>query len=156
MRRLIVHVELLSESLRHLRQAGRAGCEGLALWAGTVVGDDVEVQQVIIPEQRAIRTESGLCVIVTDSALHDLNVRLYKARLKLVAQMHSHGDFDICHSETDDAGSIVTLLGGMSIVVPGFAQGPFRVARCGVYRLNQTGWMALTPKEARALIHIVE
>lgn len=99
--------------------------------------------------------EEGICVTVKGEALHEVSRFLHERGLALVAQLHSHPT-DAYHSETDDTFPITTRLGSVSIVLPDFAQRPFSLAACAVYRLTKRAWVELSVAEATALIHMDE
>lgn len=145
---------VVAEAHAHLRRVGRAGFEGFALWAGVVDGQSFTVRQTIIPTQKGVKAEEGVCVRVESEELHRINVWLHEHGYTLIAQIHSHPT-DAYHSETDDAYPIVTTLGGISIVVPDFAQRPFMLEECAVYRLMPgEGWIELSPAEMNGLIRV--
>ena len=123
----------------HLRAAGSRGCEGMALWAGQFDGSGFGVTEVIIPKQDGLITDHGLAVTVSGEELHRINVYLYRKRLRLVAQIHSHPGHAF-HSDTDDRYAVVTACGSFSLVVPNFAAGPFEVAKLATYRLLKGWW----------------
>ncbi len=146
---------LALEAYAHLQRLGEEGLEGFALWAGRLVGDRFSVEQTIIPDQTSLRSDGGVCVVVEGDELHRLNVRLYEENLRLVAQLHAHPT-EAYHSDTDDRYPIVATLGGLSVVVPDFAQSSFSVADWAVFRLfPRRGWVRLSPKEVDALLAIV-
>ncbi len=137
-----------------LREAGRRGFEAFVLWAGVINGTEFEVTGAVTPAQRGLRTPEGVSVHVDGEELHRLNVWLYENALRLVAQIHSHptGAF---HSETDDAFAIATVAGSVSIVVPNFAEAPFDLRECALYRLASTGeWLPLASVGVAKLINV--
>jgi JAB domain-containing protein similar to deubiquitination enzymes len=153
-KRIIVPREAIAEAHAHLRRVGRAGFEGFALWAGVSAGQSFMVRQTVIPTQKGIKAEKGVCVRVESEELHRINVWLYEHRYTLIAQIHSHPT-DAYHSETDDEYPIVTTLGGISIVVSDFAQRSFTLEECAVYRLTQAeGWVELSAMEVNDLIRV--
>jgi hypothetical protein len=125
----------------HLRRMGTQGSEGMALWAGVFVDDSgFKVTNLIVPHQQGIRTPDGICVTVPSEELHRLNVALYKNKLTLLAQVHSHPG-RAYHSEMDDRYAIATQVGSLSLVVPDFAVRPFSLSDCAIYRLRErSGW----------------
>ncbi|TNC65785.1 Mov34/MPN/PAD-1 family protein [Rubellimicrobium roseum] len=137
--RVLVPVSIIEETQGHLRAAGSAGLEGMALWAGQAQGAQFQVRSVVIPQQQGHRTEHGLAVSVPGPELHRINMMLHRARLRLVAQIHSHPT-EAYHSDTDDRYAIATALGSLSIVVPDFAVRPFRPDDCAAYRLSVRPW----------------
>jgi hypothetical protein len=151
-RRIMVPRNMIEESHDHLRRVGRARFEGFALWAGVLVGEVFSVREAVIPLQKGIKAESGVCVRVESEELHRINVWLYEHGYTLIAQLHSHPT-EAYHSETDDTYPIVTTVGGVSIVVPNFAQHTFDLKACAVYRLmSGDGWAELSSGETSSLI----
>lgn len=141
---------------QHLREAGVAQCEGVAFWAGQLAADVFEVQAALVPAQIQTRSEDGVAVTITGDELFRMNVWLHKNSMTVVAQVHSHPG-EAYHSETDDDFSIMTQGGGLSIVVPDFARGPFALETAAVYRLDARGkWRELSPNELTALIKILD
>ncbi len=144
-------------ALRHaydfMAEVGRQGYEGLAFLAGTIDEDQALVSRAYVPEQKAMRTQSGLLVRVESEALHRFNMELFGAGLRFMAQIHSHGEHAY-HSDTDDAYSVVTVLGGLSLVVPHFAVRPFDLETCAAYRLSRSGWRELSGSEKRQQIKV--
>ncbi|QIN84646.1 hypothetical protein GBA63_19810 [Rubrobacter tropicus] len=146
--------ELALEAHDYLRRVGQHGAEGFALWAGELRNGVFLVTRTRIPEQRHLRTESGVLVLVEAEELFRTNMWLYREGLTLIAQLHSHPT-DAYHSETDDAMPIVAAVGGLSLVVPYFARHPFSLADYAVYRLTPgEGWVELADEEVAALIVI--
>ena len=140
----------------HLRSVGRAGHEGMALWAGTISGEHFHVSHAVVPAQRHIRTKDGVCVAVGPEELHRLNVWLFKHRLTLGAQIHSHPG-RAYHSETDDEYAVATAVGCFSLVVPNFAREPFDLARTATYRLDAKGrWSEVPSREVARVIKITD
>ena len=130
-----------AEALRtveHLRDRGRHGVEGVVLWAGVLQDGAFNVRRAVVPEQTAHRSPSGLMYVVEGDELLRVNQALYRDGLVLGAQVHSHPS-DAYHSDLDDAHAIVTVVGGLSVVVPDFGRGPIRPAAWAVYRLASDG-----------------
>jgi hypothetical protein len=148
--RVIVPRSCVDAAHGHLRNVGCSGLEGFALWAGQRSGDQFFVRETIIPDQRGIRTDRGLCVTVNGEELHRINVLLYDQKMTLLAQLHSHPE-EAFHSDTDNAFPIATATGSLSLVLPNFAQESFSIERCAVYRLTQLTWLQLTQDEVNHL-----
>lgn len=138
----------------HLRRSGREGYEGLALWVGHQDGGRFQVTRAIVPEQIQRRTPDGVCVILASDALHKLNVLLYKEKLTLLAQIHSHPG-RAYHSSTDDAYAVATTVGCLSIVVPNFGRQDFDPSQVATYRLSADArWVEVPGQQARQLIRV--
>lgn len=152
---ILVPGALVSEAHAHLQEVGTRDFEGQALWAGRREGPAFHVSHTLIPAQTGFRTAGGVGVYVEAEELHRINVWLYQQQLSLIAQLHSHPG-SAYHSDTDDAFPVATTVGCLSIVVPSFAQEPFALSACAVYRLRPgRGWASLTPAEAQQLITII-
>lgn len=126
----------LKEAYAFLREAGNDSFEAVALFAGEVGTNIVKVTQSICPLQESSRSQFGLMYTVEGEELYRINRWLYKNKLKLIAQIHSHPT-EAYHSEMDDAFPIVTIKGGLSIVVPNFAQDNFNHLDWAYYRLDE-------------------
>ncbi|HEX8459354.1 MAG TPA: Mov34/MPN/PAD-1 family protein [Pyrinomonadaceae bacterium] len=152
--RVIVPRLCVEEAHAHLALVGRQGFEGFALWAGALEGDVFRVSDTIIPEQKGLRSDLGVCVSVDGRELHRINVWLHSRGLTLVAQLHSHPT-EAYHSDTDDTYPIATTTGSLSLVVPDFAVAPFSLEDCAIYRLlPPLSWVELSPEDAARLIVI--
>lgn len=148
-----VPARVVSDTMCFLAAMGTTGNEGLVLWTGAVEATAANVTAAVVPPQTPLRSEYGLSIYVGADALHELGVVLHQRRLRLLAQVHSHGE-GAYHSETDDQCSIVTTLGGLSIVVPDFARNAFDFDTCSVHRLGKDGWAELSDTEARAIVRV--
>lgn len=147
-----VAAELVRETESSLKKAGREGYELFVLWSGLTDGSVFRVQDAHIPHQTSYRLESGLCVRVEGEALHKLNNWLFESGQLLAVQIHAHPT-DAYHSDTDDAFPVVTMLGGLSLVVPDFCLLGLFEGSVG-YRLAQHGWIR-DPREPEAFIKVI-
>ena len=153
-----VDAAAIDETRDHLRQMGRKGLEGLALWVGPANGATFAVKGALIPRQTGSSSDHGLLVQVDGDELHRINVELYKREWRVIAQIHSHPGAAY-HSSTDDRYAIATTSGAFSIVVPDFAEGPFRFSEFATYRLsnNMFGfaprWRKIAPRRAEQIFN---
>jgi hypothetical protein len=139
---------IVAETVQFLQKVGAGGFEGFALWAGTFDAPKrFRFSTCVIPEQRAMLTQSGLLVTVSGKALFDVNKALHARGEILAAQIHSHPRAAY-HSDTDDAYPLVTLVGGLSVVVPDFARNaPADIDEWAWYRLsNRAKWEPTTER----------
>lgn len=146
---------MVRETEAALAAAGRHGCEAFVLWSGTLSDDGFDIRTSHVPKQTAYKSEDGVCVRVNGEELHHLNRWLYDAGETLAVQIHSHPT-DAYHSETDDAYPIVTLLGGLSIVVPNFAARGMECRGVATYRLGTGGWNELSNRRKKKLLKFVD
>jgi hypothetical protein len=97
-----------------------------------------------------------VCVVVDGDELHRINVHLFKSKLRLIAQIHSHPT-EAFHSDTDDAYAIATTIGCFSLVVPDFARDNFSFDKCATYRLSELGrWIFVHPATVNTIFQIQE
>lgn len=154
--RVFVPRELADAAQEHLRDAGDLGFEGLALWAGRREDSSIFVEQTIIPKQRGLRSDEGLCYHVDADELNRINHHLYEHGHVLIAQLHSHPD-EAYHSPVDDEYAIAATYGALSLVVPDFAVRPFALEDCATYRLlPEVGWTRLEGNEVENLITLID
>jgi hypothetical protein len=155
--RFCVSDVLIAETEQFLKDVGEQGFEGLMLWAGSVRADSptiIDVVGCIAPDQTLVRGEDGVGLHVDGDELFRLNAMLYRKRLLLIGQVHSHPS-QAYHSTTDDRYAVVTIPGGLSIVVPDFARHGFCLDSAAVYRLTAQGeWAKLSSATAQQLIRI--
>lgn len=142
-----------------LRETGAEGYEGLVLWAGRRRDADpaiFDIVEAFAPHQLGVRGPQGVGLSVNGDELFQMNADLYRRRLRLVGQLHSHPS-EAYHSTTDDAYATVTMPGGLSLVVPDFAVAPFALDGTAVYRLDADGqWRRLSRSEAARTVVITE
>lgn len=147
-------LQCVTEVYKHLRYMGREQLEGVALLVGRSNDAVFDIMATIIPAQNSYQLESGLLYSVPGEELFRINKLLYENQLTLIAQVHSHPGAAY-HSDTDDAYPIVTVQGGLSIVVPNFGYDAFDLDDWAVYRLSDKNeWKVLGEDEVRELIKV--
>lgn len=110
---------IVEETLESLRAAGRAGNEGVALWLASRQAAASGVSDIVrcyVPRHSA---EEDRFWIPKD-AMHEMMEYLFKNKLRLAAQVHSHPG-EAFHSLADDRWALPSQPGALSIVVPDFA-----------------------------------
>ncbi len=141
----VVPLRLIDQTLEPLQAAGAEGCEAFVLWGGRNATEErFEFEAAYVPHQTTGRATGGLLVTVDGAALFRVNRAFYEAGLTLAGQVHSHPGAAY-HSDTDDRYPLMTLIGGLSAVVPEFGQGGRgRLADWAWYRLVGLGeWAPL-------------
>jgi hypothetical protein len=112
--------DLMSETLRVLRNEGRGRTESIVFWAGRLVEPDANIHTLIVPRGPGIELRR-------DHVRIDVSLMARIAELAdpphslLVAQVHTH-EGSAFHSEVDDVYGFHTP-GFLSIVVPCFGRG---------------------------------
>lgn len=134
-----------------LREAGAQRAERFVLWTGRVDGSEFQADAAYVPTQTAHTLPDGLCVTVHGDELHMLNRWLYQNNQTLAVQVHSH-PANAFHSDTDSTYPIVTQRGGLSIVVPDFAQHGVAGPRVATYRLDDRGWRPVRGRKLGRLL----
>jgi hypothetical protein len=145
---------LLESSLDVLADIGRRQAEGFVVWGGVREGETrFRFEAGLVPGQTAHSTEDGLLVTVDGEALHKINVKFNETGLMLAGQIHSHPT-NAFHSSTDDQLPLVTVLGGLSVVVPDFARdGLGAYDEFAWYRLaGYAQWVEIDPDEVVELV----
>lgn len=139
-RRFIVQVPVLNETIRFLQEVGSEGYEGFVLWAGKTWQEETfRFTTAIIPEQHAMMTDEGLLVFVEGESLFKVNKTAHEQGEILGGQAHTHPT-SAYHSSTDDHYPLVTLLGALSVVLPDFAKNaPADIDTWAWYRLTDYG-----------------
>lgn len=147
-RRFVLPADILETTLEALAEIGREELEGFVVWGGVREGEQLRFTSATVPPQQGLRTPDGLLVHVDGDALFEVNKAMNDRGEILAAQAHSHPT-DAYHSSTDDLLPIVTILGGLSLVVPDFARhGLAARDRFRWYRLAGYGrWVEVDPKE---------
>jgi hypothetical protein len=147
--------KVVGDAFEFMREAGREGYESVTLFAGRDVEGMYQVLAVYIPVQYSYKTEYGLMYEVSSDELSKLDDWLYDNKLSLFCQMHTHPE-EAYHSTADDDRCIVTSIGGISIVIPRFAQDEVDIRNWAVYRLKRKmGWTELDERELQSFISIV-
>jgi hypothetical protein len=151
--RFVVPRAVVRETDTHLRGAGRVRSECFVLWSGVQEHDAFHIRTGHLPRQTAYRLPDGLCVRVEGDELHRLNVWLFEHGERLAVQVHSHPT-EAYHSTTDDTYPIVTMRGGLSVVVPDFGRAGLLGNGVAYYRLGVSGWDELSLDEAKQMIQL--
>jgi len=149
--KFVVPAAVIRDTDAQLRAAGRSRSECFVLWSGVRDHHSFYVRTGHVPRQTGYRFRDGLCVRVEGDELHRLNVWLFEHHQQLAVQVHSHPT-EAYHSETDDTYPIVTVRGGLSLVVPDFGSVGLRGSGVASYRLGISGWDELSQDEVRRLI----
>ena len=153
--RFVVPAVVAEDTDARLREAGRDRVERFVLWSGVHDDDTFNVRTAHIPRQIAYRFPEGLCVRVDGSELHRVNLWLFRHQEMLGIQVHSHPN-EAFHSDTDDTYPIVTVRGGLSLVVPEFGRAGVRGKGVAWYRLGASSWEELSPADAKRLVQFEE
>lgn len=145
LRNYIVPQHVLEQTREFLRSRGDQGVEGVVLWLGEIVDDEMGlVLAAYIPKQVGYRSELGVAVEVTQEGLTRLIADLPEGVFVLV-RVHSHPT-DAFHSDLDNDNMLISHANAISVVVPDFARDPIVLERCSVNELRQdTGWVELDP-----------
>ena len=141
---------VLTFTLEHLAKRGEEGLEAFVLWGGRYSEGDrrsLRFTSALFPRQTAYKTEHGLLVTIESQSLFEVNKTFFERGEVLAAQVHTHPT-EAYHSEIDDNQPVVTILGGLSIVIPDFARyGIADRTRWAWYRLRDLGsWEPLPPE----------
>lgn len=147
-----IPLKIIQKTLSFLRDNGIEGNESHCLWVGISRKSSFIVNEVIFPKQ----IKCTFSFRVSAGELDKINRELYKKKLKLITQVHSHPG-KAFHSYTDDKFPLVTTLGGFSIVFPYYGDVSEKdFNECAIYRLTPYGWIELDEIEKNLIFEILE
>lgn len=133
----------MAETARFIKRRGRAGKEGLVLWAGRL--DQDGAQCVVMSIKAGDAWPHG--VRLNFKQLLRLTTLLSKNKLILLAQVHNHPD-RIPHSQGDDKNPASHRQGYISIVVPEMGTKGINLLDCYAYEYqSQLRWRELKAEE---------
>lgn len=137
-------MSILDETRRALRQYGRQGHEGRVLWYGIYEGGSIfRFTTATVPKQETGYSET---TVTHDEILRQSEAALGRGE-ELGAQVHSHPTVAF-HSAIDNEEPVIREYGGLSIVVPYFAEGSMdSLDHCATFRLTRDGWCGPLPVE---------
>lgn len=152
----ITHINIPSRiiqgTLSFLQKNGLYNKESHCLWIGKNKDEVFIIKEVIFPKQ--LNNFSSFRVSADE--LDKINRELYKKKLKLIAQVHSHPRAAY-HSHIDDKFPLVTTLGSFSIVIPYFGYvSENNIKEYVIYRLKPFGWVKLSRAEKESIFKILE
>jgi proteasome lid subunit RPN8/RPN11 len=140
--------DLLSVSIEIMRRHGAKGNEGLALWLGEPIGEElVKISHVVEVFGPGFIT-SPLYMSLSSAALSVLTDLAESVDAYLIGQIHSHpgllldlSDLDIEHG--------IRVQNYLSVVCPYYAQrSETRMSECGVHVFEGNSYRRLPDREA--------
>ena len=133
----LIPMQLIRMTVDSLSPVGAEGREAFVVWGGVMSedGGQFSFHTVYRPQQNSIASEEGLLVLVDAESMFRMNKEFYERGMIAAAQVHTHPT-EAFHSNVDDHFPLVTLVGGLSAVIPDFAQG-------GVDDLDRWAWFRL-------------
>lgn len=142
----VLHIPevLHSDTLAHLREAGRQHREQNAFWGGHITGEGIGVVATLyLP---STFNHARYVTIGDPDVLARMNAEVQRRGEFLLAQVHSHPR-DAFHSETDDEGAACGDPGFLSIVVPNYADRDYGPADWAAFEMTPGGWAELPRHE---------
>ncbi|MCH7559960.1 MAG: Mov34/MPN/PAD-1 family protein [Thaumarchaeota archaeon] len=126
--------------------------EGLVYWGGTINKKIVHISIVIAP-----KTESNFGRVSTSNRSNfDVVQTLIKNKTIEIAQVHSHPNNSVDHSEGDDLWASFKIEGLVSIVVPNYCKnGMLSLTNCGVHRYMDGDFVRLSKKYVTSHFRVV-
>jgi hypothetical protein len=154
--RFVVPADFLLDLRTELQLAGLEAQERFVLMTGRVAEPrEFRVLSIWVPAQTATTHERGLSIAVDGSELRRLNVEWAARNERLAIQVHSHPGHPY-HSTLDSRYPMVTVEGGLSIVVPLFGFCALTdLTSCATFRVHRGRWHALLPREVDKLVRFV-
>jgi proteasome lid subunit RPN8/RPN11 len=150
-KRIRIPISIFNKTLGFFQDHGRDGQEAICLWAGRYCEKVFLITDVIFPKQQA----GYASYQIEEHEMHRINKELNDRTLQVVAQLHSH-PCEAFHSLIDDLFPVITMIGGLSIVVPRFGKILKKdFTECCVYKLTSNGWDELNRGEVIRLFDFV-
>jgi hypothetical protein len=140
---MMIVPQLFWDALLHRFLTDRTNLERVAYFDGVRAGGAGVVTTVTVP--RAKRHPRYFRVAAADMSA--AGKHLLEHGLQRLAQVYSHGDTFVDHSETDDGWAYSQRPGSLSIVVPCHGRDVTRLTQCGVHIRRETGWVRLDEGE---------
>ena len=146
---------VLEASWRHVARRGSGRHEAIVIWAGRVAHAGARVVTAVAPPPEDVQASARL---------HRLNTRAHASMsrwmerhgLLALAQVHTHPDSWVGHSETDDAYPFAPDDGFLSIVWPRYALGAVApMSEWGVHERRDDTWYQLLPSEVLRRLFVV-
>lgn len=133
---------LIRETRRALYAFYRAGQhegghEGICYWAGYESGDQTHLRAVLVPKANHER----FGVFVSAAAFADLARRSRAMGLGVLAQVHSHPQSDVRHSDGDDDLVVMPFDGMLSLVAPNYGRTLKSIVDFGVHQFQDGAWV---------------
>lgn len=146
---------LLRQAQTALQEFGLEHHERFVLLTGTrPTRMRATLRSAWVPRQDPESHGIGLSVTVPGDELARLNQEWAHRNEQLMIQIHSH-PYTPFHSPTDDRYAMVTIEGGLSVVVPMFGFIPLGdLSACAVFRLLEGTWQWLAPADVARLVRI--
>lgn len=136
---ITVSAEFVDRTVDELGSCGGGGGECVVFWLAAQT-DPTRVLDVVHP----VHSRSRFGYSVEDRWLTEFFFRLADERLMAIAQVHTHPNDSVGHSETDDEFVLVPSPGFISIVLPDFGC-DFDRARARIHTLQTSGDWVVDP-----------
>jgi hypothetical protein len=128
--------------------------EAVALFAGIEENNIFHILETIIPDQVSLGGAAPGPSVLPEQEQQRINTWLQENEFDLIAQIHSDPR-QVCQAYPQEAWPLITIIGGISIVVPDFALGPTNPETWSVYRLASSNkWIELDKNEICHLFEI--
>ncbi len=144
---------IIEKTLQLIKKYGKKFTEGFVLWVASENSDFYKVKDVWEPKQQ----NSFISYYIPEEEVHKLNVKIYKKKLILIAQIHSHPSYAY-HSQTDDDYAIIHLPNLFSIVIPYFGNidNSEFFEKCAIFQLKKNHWKKISKKKVKKTFKILK
>jgi hypothetical protein len=150
--KIILPSPCLNKAYKQMRLAARQRPDVVALFAGVEKNNNFHILETIIPEQ--MTRQEGMAPVVPQEELQRIRTWLAENEFELIAQIHS-APSQAYRDSRQQAWPIISIIGGISIIMPDFALGPTNPENWSVYRLASGGkWIELDKNEICHLFEI--
>jgi len=148
---LLVLSEVAWEHLLDEFARQRPGVERIAFLDGYRRDDIGVVTTVVVPDATC---QPGYYTVTADQ-MSEAGAHFRRYGMQRLAQVHTHGDSRLGHSNRDDEMTYSQRPGALSLVLPDHATGRPRPTEGRLHLRTSDGWHALDPAAAEAVIVVV-
>jgi len=153
---LIVSQELFDATMRELQHRSGRRRESAAVWAGRIEGDLWIAEIVRFHHHLCDDSGSWGFLELTEEGKFALYSELAQKGLRLIALIHTHPGAWVGLSSIDRRNQICSRVGFWSLVVPRYAEQPWRITHFGVHTLTDDGWQRLRRREILERLRVGE
>ena len=144
-KQVTIPTKVIEKTFSILQKYGKLGLESHVLWIGKKETKNLEVTDVIFPEQENFQTY----FYVSEEEVHRINVEMHKRQLNMLSQVHTH-PYEAYHSPIDNDGAYLTRPDSLSIVMPNFGQiQSTNLDEWAIYYFDGKEWKAINKNEVR-------
>jgi proteasome lid subunit RPN8/RPN11 len=151
---LILPGTLFEATLAGLCERSAGWRESAAIWVGRVIGNKWIAEAVHFHHELGDDHARALSLELSEAAKLRLYAALAAQGQRVVALIHTHPGDWVGLSEIDERNQVGSRVGFWSLVVPQYAQQPWRLETFGVHIRCESGWARVDEEEISQRVRI--